>query len=77
MVKPMVARKRAVGNKRIAATVFLCFLDRNGALFSNRGKVIDDSTLVATTILIAETRPEEKDTMVGLVMNFLELGKAG
>ena len=60
------------GNKRIAATMFLYFLDRNGALFADDGgKRIDDSTLVAITIMIAESKPEEKDAMVKLVMNFL------
>ncbi len=65
------------GNKRIAAAVFLFFLDRNGALFVGGAKRIGDSALVATTILIAESRPEEKDAMVALVMNFLELGEVG
>ena len=60
------------GNKRIAATMFLYFLDRNTALFVNGEKTIDDSTLVAITIMIAESKPEEKDAMVSLVMNFLE-----
>lgn len=60
------------GNKRIAATMFLYFLDRNNALFVNGEKTIDDSTLVAITIMIAESKPEEKDAMVSLVMNFLE-----
>ncbi|MBE6470535.1 MAG: virulence protein RhuM/Fic/DOC family protein [Coriobacteriaceae bacterium] len=59
------------GNKRIAATMFLYFLDRNGALFDGAKKCIDDSTLVAITIMIAESKPEEKDTMVALVRNFL------
>lgn len=63
------------GNKRIAATLFLYFLDRNGALFVDGTKRIDDSALVAATILIAESRPEEKSAMVALVMNFLELGE--
>lgn len=62
------------GNKRIAATMFLYFLDCNEALFSKSGKAIDDSTLVAITIMIAESKPEEKDAMVALVMNFLALG---
>lgn len=59
------------GNKRIAATMFLYFLDRNQALFVKGRKVVDDSTLVAITIMIAESKPEEKDAMVALVMNFL------
>ena len=64
------------GNKRIAAAVFLYFLDRNGALFTSTGeKVIDDSALVAMTILIAESKPEEKDVMVALVMHFIRQDK--
>ena len=62
------------GNKRIAATMFLYFLDRNGALFDSGRKLIDDSTLVAITIMIAESKPEEKNAMVALVMNFLSIG---
>ncbi|MDO4850725.1 MAG: virulence protein RhuM/Fic/DOC family protein [Actinomycetota bacterium] len=59
------------GNKRIAATMFLYFLERNGALFRDGKKMIDDSTLVAITVMIAESKPEEKKAMVALVMNFL------
>ncbi len=60
------------GNKRIAATMFLYFLDRNGVLFASDGsKLVDDSTLVAITIMIAESKPAEKEAMVALVMNFL------
>ncbi len=58
------------GNKRIAATMFLYFLDRNGILYDETGaKRIDDHTLVALTIMIAESRPEEKEMMVSVVMN--------
>lgn len=63
------------GNKRIAATIFLYFLDRNGVLFVDGRKTIDDSTLVAITIMIAESKPEEKDAMTALAMNFLALGR--
>lgn len=59
------------GNKRIAATVFLYFLEKNGLLYRNDQKTVSDSALVATTIMIAESKPEEKETMVSLVMNFL------
>lgn len=59
------------GNKRIAAAIFLYFLDKNRLLFENGKKIIDDYTLVAITIMIAESRPEEKDTLIKLVMNFL------
>ena len=58
------------GNKRIAATVFLYFLDRNGILYDQNGdKMIDDHTLVALTIMIAESRPDEKETMVNVILN--------
>lgn len=61
------------GNKRIAATIFLYYLDRCGALFTLAGeKVIDDGTLVAVTLLIAESSPEEKDVMVALVRHFIQ-----
>ncbi len=59
------------GNKRIAATLFLHFLNRNNALFNGSEKRISDNTLVALTIMIAESRPEEKEAMVTLVMSFL------
>ncbi len=60
------------GNKRIAAALFLYFLDKCGILFDENGdKRLADSTLVALTIMIAESKPEEKETMISLVMNFL------
>lgn len=59
------------GNKRIAAALFLYFLDKNSALFIDGKKVIDDYTLVAVTIMTAESKPDEKDTMIKLIMNFL------
>ena len=57
------------GNKRIAATMFLYFLDKNGILFANDEKLIDDHTLVALTIMIAESKPEEKEMMISVIMN--------
>jgi prophage maintenance system killer protein len=58
------------GNKRIAATMFLYFLDRNGILYDENGdKLLDDHTLVALTIMIAESRPEEKEMMISVIMN--------
>ncbi|WP_330374263.1 virulence protein RhuM/Fic/DOC family protein [Lachnoclostridium sp. An14] len=57
------------GNKRIAATIFLYFLDKNGVLFCEGKKLIDDHTLVALTIMIAESHPEEKEMMISVVMN--------
>lgn len=60
------------GNKRIAATMFLYFLDKNGLLFENGIKRIEDNTLVALIIMIAESKPDEKEIMVNLVMQFLK-----
>ena len=60
------------GNKRIAAGLFLYFLSRNRILLRKAGtKRIADHTLVALTVMIAESRPAEKETMVNLVMQFL------
>lgn len=60
------------GNKRIAATLFLWFLDNNGILYHPDGsKRIADNTLVALTLMIAESRTEEKDTMVKVVVNLI------
>lgn len=60
------------GNKRIGCSLFLYYLDRNGLLFRGFDKRIADSTLVAVALMIAESRPEEKESMISLVMNFLE-----
>ena len=60
------------GNKRIAATMFLYFLDKNKALFVEGSKRIADFTLVALTIMIAESKPEEKEMMVNVIMNCLD-----
>ena len=60
------------GNKRIAATLFLWFMNENGILYDDmHNKRIDDATLVALTLLIAESRLEEKDTMVKVVVNLI------
>lgn len=59
------------GNKRIGCSLFLYFLDRNGLLFRGIEKRVSDSTLVAVALMIAESRPEEKESMIALVMNFL------
>lgn len=60
------------GNKRIAATMFLYFLDMNGALFKDEEKLIDDHTLVALTIMVAESNPEEKEMMISVIMNCIK-----
>ncbi len=60
------------GNKRIAATLFLWFLNGNGILYNEEGtKRIADNTLVALTLMIAESRTEEKDTMVKVIVNLI------
>ena len=60
------------GNKRIAATLFLWFLHNNGILYREDGsKRIADNTLVALTLMIAESRTEEKDVMVKVVVNLI------
>ena len=61
----------ADGNKRIAATLFIYFLDFYGMLYKNNEKVIDSSTLTALTILVAESNREEKDTLIDLIMHFI------
>jgi len=60
------------GNKRIAATIFLYFLDKNHALFQDGRKLIDDHTLVALTIMTAESRPDEREMMISVIMNCLK-----
>lgn len=60
------------GNKRIAAMLFLWFMDKNHILYGKNGhKRIADNTLVALTLMIAESRSEEKDVMVKLVVNLI------
>lgn len=60
------------GNKRIAATLFLWFMAGNGILYNSDGsKRIADNTLVALTLMIAESRTEEKDIMVKVVVNLI------
>ncbi len=59
------------GNKRIAATLFIYFLEFYNILYNESGQVIDNNTLVAITLLIAQSNPKEKDILIDLVMNFL------
>ena len=61
------------GNKRIAASIFIFFLHKNNMLYKDNVKVIDDATLVAMTILIAESKPEEKEVIISLLMSFLNM----
>lgn len=59
------------GNKRIAATLFIFFLQKYNILYKENKQVIDNNTLVSITLLIAESNPKEKEVMIDLVMNFL------
>ena len=60
------------GNKRIGATLFVYFLQFYNILYKNDRQVIDNNTLTALTLLIAQSNPREKDLIIDLVMNFLE-----
>ena len=60
------------GNKRIAATLFIYFLKYYDILIRDGKQVIDNNTLVAMTLLIAQSNPKEKEILVDLVMNFLK-----
>ncbi len=59
------------GNKRIAATLFIYFLNFYNMLYKNENQIIDNNTLTALTLLIAESNPNEKELIIDLVMNFL------
>ncbi len=59
------------GNKRIAATLFIYFLQFYNILYKNDRRIIDNNTLVAITLLIAESNPNEKQILIDLIMNFL------
>ena len=63
----------ADGCKRIAASLFLEFLDKNNVLFLDGEKRLSDGTLVAITLMIAESKADEKEIMIKLVMNLLKL----
>ena len=60
------------GNKRIGATLFIYFLEYYNLLYKDNRQVIDNNTLVAITLLIAQSNPKEKDILIDLVMNFLK-----
>jgi len=60
------------GNKRIAAFLFLYFMERNSILFNSSGqKRIADNTLVALTLMIAVSKPEEKEIMIKVIVNLI------
>ena len=58
-------------NKRIAATLFIYFLNYYDILYKADKQVIDNNTLTALTLLIAESNPKEKEIIIDLIMNFL------
>ena len=58
------------GNKRIAATLFIYFLQFYNILYVNNQVIIDNNTLASLTLLIAESNPKEKEVMIDLIMNF-------
>ena len=59
------------GNKRIGASCFLYFLNKNNMLYKNNKPVIDNGTLFALTLLIAESRPEEMNTVKNIIISVL------
>lgn len=59
------------GNKRIAATLFIYFLNYYDILYKDDKQAIDNNTLTALTLLIAESNPKEKEIIIDLIMNFL------
>ena len=65
------------GNKRIAAQCFLYFLDRNGLLYRHGQTLIENATLAATTVLIAESKPDEMETIKQMVVSILNRNKGG
>ena len=63
------------GNKRIGAACFLYFLDKNGILYQNNTQLIDNAALFALTVLIAESKPEEKEMMKQVIISVLNKGE--
>lgn len=63
------------GNKRIGAACFLYFLDKNGILYQNGAQILDNAALFALTVLIAESKPEEKETMKQIIISVLNKGE--
>ena len=58
------------GNKRIVATLFVYFLQSYNLLYKDGKQIIDNNTLTALTLLIAESNPKEKEILIDLVMNY-------
>jgi len=71
-MRQILTVKKAHGNKCIAAFLFLYFLEQNGILFDRNGdKRIADNTLVVLTLMIAVSKPDEKDVMTKVVVNLI------
>ena len=68
-----IQTKMLASTLEVEESLFLEFLARNNALYRDDNKIISDGALVAIMLMIAESRPEEKDIMVNLVMNFLTM----
>jgi len=68
-----IQTKMLASTLEVEESLFLEFLAWNNALYRDDNKIISDGALVAITLMIAESRPEEKDIMVNLVMNFLTM----
>lgn len=68
-----IQTKMLASTLEVEESLFLEFLARNNALYRDDNKIISDGALVAITLMIVESRPEEKDIMVNLVMNFLTM----
>ena len=68
-----IQTKMLASTLEVEESLFLEFLARNNALYRDDNKIISDGALVPITLMIAESRPEEKDIMVNLVMNFLTM----
>jgi len=68
-----IQTKMLASTLEVEESLFLEFLARNNALYRDDNQIISDGALVAITLMIAESRPEEKDIMVNLVMNFLTM----
>ena len=61
------------GNKRIGASIFIYFLEKNDYLYVDGVQMIDNKTLVTLTIMLAESNPNEKELLINLIMNLLKV----
>lgn len=60
------------GNKRIAAFLFVWFLENNKLLYDNGKKVIDDNALVALTLMVAASKPDDRDMIIKVIVNLIK-----